>query len=153
MISREKEKQLLKYLKSLPIDDTNKSFVKYIEKDLKPIAVRSRKNKGRSLQIYVAKAISHYTGIPYGKDELISSRIMGCSGNDVVLIGEAKKKFPWSVECKNVESINIWNVKDQAESNLEDFDNWLIVMKKNGQKPLAILDFDVFMENWFKEKQ
>lgn len=123
---------------------------KKLEKEAKPISVRSRKAKGRDLQKYVAQRISDMTGIPCGKDELIESREMGQSGKDIKLIGPAKDVFEFDIECKNVESFSIYKTMEQAIANTDEGRSWLIVWKKNGIKPVAILDFEKFLEIYFK---
>ena len=67
---------------------------------------RSAKNKGKRLQNKVRDLIleKFQTLEP---DE-VRSTTMGDSGEDVLLSPAARKKFPFSVECKNQEKINIW---------------------------------------------
>ena len=38
---------------------------------------------------------------------------MGAGGEDLIMAG-AREKFPYSIECKNQESINIWKSYEQA---------------------------------------
>lgn len=101
---------------------------------------RSAKNKGARLQKMVAEAISELTGIATGKDEMIASREMGQSGTDIRLIGQARKEFPFAVECKNCEtwSINKWI--EQAKSNEEKNMQWLLIVKCNQLQPYVIID-------------
>ena len=40
---------------------------------------------------------------------------MGDSGEDILLSPAARKLFPFSVECKNQEKLNIWSSLEQAE--------------------------------------
>lgn len=63
------------------------------------ISSRSCKNKGAKFQKEIAACISELINIPFGKDECIASRQMGGTGTDIILVGPAKKLFPWSVEC------------------------------------------------------
>jgi len=106
----------------------------------------SAKAKGRKLQQLVAKKISELTGIPHGKDCLIESREMGQSGVDVKLIGEARDKFPFSIECKNCEKWTMSSFIDQAKSNIMPDTMWLLVMGKNRAKPVVCMDLDDFFE-------
>ena len=71
------------------------------------ISIASAKAKGRRLQQFICTKISDLLNIPWGKDELIASREMGQSGTDIRLIGTAKKRFPYSVECKWQETWSI----------------------------------------------
>ena len=112
----------------------------------------STKAKGRNLQKWAAKKISELTGIPYGKDELIASRPMGQPGTDIVLKGEARKKFPFSVECKNQERWDIHSWIRQAQCNQLDKTDWLIICKKNRMHPVVIIDAECFFNILKKEK-
>lgn len=116
----------------------------------KRITIASAKGKGRSLQYWVCEQISKFTGIPYkqGDDEcLIQSRPMGISGNDVILRGEAKKVFPFSIECKSSEGLDLVGTIEQAKSNTSPGTNWLIVHKRKAiAKPIVILEWDAFVE-------
>ena len=108
----------------------------------------SCKAKGRKLQQYVAEQISNILSIPWGKDELIRSRGMGQSGVDVVLVGEAKEKFPWSVECKNTQKLNLWDAIGQARDNQLDGTDWLLCVKKNHESPVVVMDSMIFFKLW-----
>ena len=110
----------------------------------------SCKAKGRKLQQYVAEQISNILDIPWGKDELIRSREMAQSGVDVVLLGRAKEKFPWSIECKNTEKLNLWDAIRQARDNQQDGTDWLLVVKKNHEGPVVCIDSMVFFKLWYR---
>ena len=112
------------------------------------ISVQAGKAKGRRLQQWTAKWISVITKIPWGKDELIASREMGQSGVDVRLIGEAKRLFPFSVECKNQEKWAIHQWIDQAKQNIMPETEWLLIAKRNQMDPVVIMDAEVFMGIW-----
>ena len=107
---------------------------------------RSAKNKGVRLQKWCAEKISKLLNIPCGKDELISSRTMGISGTDVILIGKAKKEFPYSIENKNCESWAFPKWIKQAKENQEKGTNWLLIVKKNHHEPIVVMDADVFFK-------
>lgn len=110
------------------------------------ISIASRKAKGRNLQQYVAKKISEITGIPYGKDEMIASREMGQSGTDVRLIGEAKKLFPFSIECKYQENWSIPAWIQQAKDNWKKGTDWLLFMRKNRHEEIVCMDAEAFFK-------
>ena len=74
---------------------------------------QSAKSKGRLLQKWVVnKLIESFDIHP----EDIKSCSMGAGGEDVVMARAAREKFPYSVECKNVERLNVWDAYDQALS-------------------------------------
>ncbi len=108
------------------------------------IKTASAKSKGRALQQWTCQKISDLLGIPWGKDELISSREMGQAGTDVRLIGEAQERFPFSVECKNQETWAIPQWIRQAQANQKKGTHWLLVAKRNRTKPVVIMDAVVF---------
>ena len=110
----------------------------------------SCKAKGRKLQQYIAEQISNILDIPWGPDELIRSRESGQKGVDVVLLGKAKEKFPWSVECKNVEKLNWWDAIKQARTNQLDGTDWLLVVKKNHEGPVVVMDSMIFFKLWWR---
>lgn len=106
----------------------------------------SCKAKGRTFQQWVAKKISEVTCIPFGKDELIASREMGQSGTDIRLIGDAKKLFPYSVECKNQETWSVVKWIEQAKSNQEKNTDWVLFIKKNRHEPVVVIDAEHFFK-------
>lgn len=104
------------------------------------ISVHSAKAKGRSLQQWACKRISELIGLPWGPDEMIASR-EGCqNGTDVRLVGEAKKLFPFSVECKWQETWSIPAWMKQAQDNQDPNTDWLLIVKKNRMDPIVIMD-------------
>jgi len=114
------------------------------------ISVKSAKAKGRRLQNWVAEHISDITGIPWGKDELIEGREMSQKGVDVKLYGKAKDMFPYSIECKSQET---WSIPDwikQTKSNQIEGTDWLLFCKRSREKPIVILDAEVFFELYKK---
>ena len=69
---------------------------------------------------------------------------MGAGGEDLIMARAARQKFPFSIECKNVEKLNVWEAYEQAKSNCKDYEP-LVVMKKNQKKPLVVIDADYFI--------
>ena len=112
------------------------------------IKIRSAKAKGRNLQNWVAKKISCLLGIPFANQDdeaLIASRQMGQAGTDVILRGEALKKFPFSIECKSCEQWNIPAFIKQAKKNTIKGTNWLLFLKRKSLKsPIVVLDANLF---------
>ena len=70
---------------------------------------------------------------------------MGCGGEDLQLSPAAKKLFRFSVECKNVERLNVYDAYEQASANSGDHEP-LLIMKKNHKKPLVVMDAEHFVE-------
>ncbi len=114
------------------------------------ITPKSRKAKGRRLQNWAAKKVSKLLNIPWGKDKDIQGREMGQSGVDVKLYGEALKLFPFSIECKSQETWSVPAWVRQAQDNEKEGTHWLLICKKNREKPIIILDADVFFKLYKK---
>jgi len=76
--------------------------------------------------------------------EDIESRSMGAGGEDLIMARAARERFPFSVECKNVEKLNVWEAYEQAKSNSNDYEP-IVIMKKNQKKPLVVVDADFFI--------
>ena len=74
----------------------------------------------------------------------VFSRSMGASGEDVMLSPRARVLFPYSVECKNVEKLNIWQAYKQASANSGDYEP-IVFVKRNHHKPLAVVDAEHFI--------
>ena len=77
--------------------------------------------------------------------EDIKTAVMGESGEDIKMARAAREKFPMSIECKNVEKLNVWEAYEQAASNCGDFEP-IVVMKKNRKKPLVVVDAEYFIK-------
>ena len=102
----------------------------------------SAKAKGRRLQQKFMQLLIEKLDID---PEDIESRSMGAGGEDLIMSKAARTKFPFSVECKNQERLNIWSAWEQANNNRGVYEP-LVVIKRNGTTPLVVLDAKVFME-------
>ena len=108
---------------------------------------QSRKAKGRRLQQQFMQLLIEKLEID---PEDIESRSMGAGGEDLIMSKAARNKFPYSIECKNQESLNIWKAWDQANGNKGIYEP-MIVIKKNGVSPLIVIDAENFLD-MIKEK-
>ena len=97
---------------------------------------QSAKAKGRKLQQWVRTQLIEQLDV---HPEDIESRSMGAGGEDLIMARAARQKFPFSIECKNVEKLNVWEAYEQAKANCNDYEP-LVVMKKNQKKPLVVID-------------
>jgi len=102
---------------------------------------QSAKAKGRRLQQWVRDKLVEELGV---HPEDIESRSMGAGGEDLIMARAAREKFPYSIECKNVEKLNVWDAYTQAQENSGKYEP-IVVMKKNGKKPLVVVDADYFV--------
>ena len=103
---------------------------------------QSRKAKGRRLQQQFMQLLIEKLDID---SEDIESRSMGAGGEDLIMSKAARTKFPYSIECKNQESLNIWKAWEQANGNKGLYEP-LVVIKKNGVRPLVVLDAENFLD-------
>jgi len=103
--------------------------------------VQSAKAKGRNLQKKVRELLIEHLGVD---PEDIESRSMGAGGEDLIMAKAARNLFPYSIECKNQEALNIWAAYKQAEENCKGYEP-LAVIKRNHHKPLAVLDLETFI--------
>ena len=103
---------------------------------------QSRKAKGRRLQNQFMQLLIEKLEID---PEDIESRSMGAGGEDLIMSKAARNKFPYSVECKNQERMNIWSAWEQANNNKGIYEP-LVVIKKNGVNPLIVVDAENFLE-------
>ena len=71
--------------------------------------------------------------------------MMGESGEDIKMARAAREKFPMSIECKNVERLNVFEAYEQASANCGDYEP-IVVMKKNRKKPLVVEDAEYFIK-------
>lgn len=103
---------------------------------------RSAKDKGRRLQQWVRQMLIEILDV---HPEDVESRSMGAGGEDLIMARAARQKFPHSIECKNVERLNVWDAYDQAVTNAGDYEP-IVVMKKNRKKPLVVVDAEYFIK-------
>lgn len=104
---------------------------------------QSAKSKGRRLQQFVRDAIMK--AFPNLKKGDVRSTPMGVSGSDIMLSPAAREVFPYNVECKNVEKLNIWKAIEQAKEG-DEGDIPIVIFKKNNADPMVAMPFEHFME-------
>lgn len=107
---------------------------------------QSAKAKGRRFQQWVRDKLIEILSI---NEDDVESRSMGASGEDLIMAQAARQRFPFSIECKNQEKINIWNSYSQAETNSGKYEPILFI-KKNNKKPLVVIDAEYFINLYRK---
>ena len=106
------------------------------------ISTSSRKAKGRRLQNKVRDLILEKFDL---HPDDVRGAIMGESGEDIKLSHSARKLFPFSVECKAQEKLNIWESLKQAEDNASDYKP-LLIFKRNRSKTYVTLSLEDFLD-------
>ena len=101
----------------------------------------SAKAKGRRLQQWFRDLLIEKLNV---HPEDIESRSIGAGGEDLIMARAARKKFPYSIECKNQEAVNVWKSYEQAKENSGDYEP-IVVLKRNNTKPLVLVDADYFV--------
>ena len=105
---------------------------------------QAAKAKGRRLQQWVRDRL-----ISKGANfEDVSSTSMGAGGEDIKLSSMARQAFPYSIECKNQERVNLWKAYEQATSNAGKHEP-LLIIKRNSSKPLAVVDAEHFINRCY----
>ena len=102
----------------------------------------SAKAKGRKLQQWFAKLLVEQLGLD---EEDLESRPMGSQGEDIILGKQSRQIFPYSIECKNQEKVNVWAAYEQAEENCKGYEP-VVVIKRNRSKPLVVVDAEAFVK-------
>ena len=103
---------------------------------------QSAKAKGRKLQKWFRDVLIEQLKI---HEEDIESRSMGAGGEDLIMARSARERFPYSIECKNQEEINLWEAYKQACDNSGKYEP-IVVLKRNNHKPLVIIDAESFVK-------
>lgn len=102
----------------------------------------SAKAKGRKLCKAVAdKILGKFPSLQSDDVRVTSS---GATGEDLSLSPLARLKFPFSIECKNQEKINIWAAIEQAQSNCGTHTP-LLIFSRNRSKTYCVIEIDDFM--------
>lgn len=104
---------------------------------------RSAKAKGRRFQQEVRDAfLDRVTQL---EPDDIRSNPMGAPGEDLLLSPAARKFFPYAVECKNVEKLNIWEAIKQARAHSDKYPP-LVAFKRNTEEPFIAIPMNIFLE-------
>jgi len=108
----------------------------------------TRKAKGRKFQQWCRDLVRETFCL---EEDDVRSTSMGAGGEDILLSPAARKVFPYSIECKNVERLNVWEAYEQACENAGDHQP-LLFMKKNHKKALVVLDAEYFVKGLTHER-
>ena len=105
---------------------------------------RSAKNKGVRLQNWTRDLLLKLA--PSLKKDDIRCAIMGERDEDIKLSPAAREIYRISVECKNVEKLNVWNAYEQALDNCPLDCEPVVVFKKNHKTPKVMVDAEFFFK-------
>lgn len=110
---------------------------------------QSAKVKGRRLQQYVRDKLLELA--PHLGQRDVTSTSMGAGGIDVKLSEAAYKVYPWDIECKNQEALNIWKAMEQAAEHGEGLPT--LVFKRNRSGVYICFPFEAFLERYYGKKK
>jgi len=112
---------------------------------------QSAKAKGRKFQQKVRDLLLSAADSLTPDD--VRSTSMGAGGSDILLSTAAKAIYPWSVECKAQERVNVWEAYKQAEANKDHEDDEPVVfISRNRHKPLVLVDAEWFVTQRYRSK-
>jgi len=103
---------------------------------------RSCKAKGKRLTNQIALDIVKRLNLQSGDAKAPPT---SCPGEDVWLSPTAQAAFPFSIEAKNVEKLNVWTALKQCEANAGDLTP-LLIIKRNRSKTYAVLLWDELLD-------
>ena len=113
---------------------------------------RSCKSKGRRLQNYTCSRLRDLfsgTDLYENRDLLnldIKPAIMGESGIDIKLSGNAWLHFPFDIECKNCERWNVPMFWNQCLINTGTDRKPMLILKRNHSDTLCVVRFSDMLE-------
>ena len=109
---------------------------------------RSAKAKGKRFEKKVGQLIAASINEKYGRYEMVRPAFGGEPGRDIILVGAAAEKYPFSVECKCQERWDIPAYIEQAIKNCQPGNDYQVVIAKNRTEPHVIMKFDVWLDYW-----
>jgi hypothetical protein len=106
----------------------------------------SAKAKGRRLCQAVAEKL--LTWAPDLKPDDIYVTPSGVTGEDLKLSPAAREIYPYAVECKNQESLNIWSALEQSRTHVKNPDvTPLVVFTRNREgREYVALELEHFLK-------
>jgi hypothetical protein len=109
---------------------------------------QSAKAKGRRLQQDVCKLLVEAQ--PSLEKDDVRSTSMGAPGEDILFSPAARRVYPFSVECKNVEKLNIWEAIKQAESQNRAYPP-MVCFTKNGEDIYVAVKIKDFLDSYKRD--
>ncbi len=105
--------------------------------------IKSAKAKGRRLQNWVRECLI----ADLLKPEEVSTAIMGETGVDVKIVRHKQYMFPMKIECKSQKDgfSAVYKAIKQCQNHSGEGEP-LVIIKQDGQKPLAVLDAEYFID-------
>ena len=104
----------------------------------------SAKQKGRRLASKVRESLLQWA--PDLNEGDIHVTPSGVTGPDLYLSPLALKTYPFAIECKNQEAINIWASIKQSESHVKTDEIPVLVFSRNHAEVMVCLKLENFLK-------
>lgn len=104
----------------------------------------SCKQKGRKACKDVQELLYKYA--PYLQPGDIEVTSSGVTGEDIKLSPAARVQYPYAIECKNQEKLNIWSAIEQAKTHVKTSEIPLLFFKRNRSDLMVCLSAEDFMK-------
>jgi hypothetical protein len=127
--------------------DVVKQISAKLERSQHRILNASAKGKGYSLQVWVCDRVAKLFGVKWSNSDdesPVASRPMGQRGEDIILRGEVRNRFPFSIECKAVKELRLADAVKQAEANAAKGRFPVVVYRQTGVDPVVIMSWGTF---------
>lgn len=111
------------------------------KKGIKPASCRA---KGKKNEKEIATRLAEIFGLDL--EDFYSCR-SGQKECDIQLSKAAKERFPFHVEAKHVNALNIWSAINQAETEAKPGFTPIVIFKRDRSKRYVTIELEQFL-NW-----
>ena len=133
---------------SFPVKwDMVRKICSKLDRSQRRISNASAKAKGMGLQAWVCDRVARLLGVAWNNSDdesPVASRPSGQHGCDIILRGDARRRFPWDLECKAVKELRIADAVKQAGLNAAAGRFPAVVYRQTGLEPVVILSWGTF---------
>lgn len=108
--------------------------------------IHSCKAKGRRACLELAELLLKYC--PDLKPDDIRVTSSSACGEDILLSPKAREIYPYAIEVKNVEKLNVWKAYEQARTHLKQTPERIVpilAFKRNRSDMLVCLNVEDFL--------
>lgn len=106
---------------------------------------KSAKAKGRRLAMEIRELLLK-AALGGLDDADIGITPSGVTGDDLFFSPKGREYYPFSVECKNQERLNIWEAIDQVNKRARPDSIPVVFFRKNHQRPYIAMDAEIFIQ-------
>ena len=106
----------------------------------------SAKAKGRKACKDVQELL--YKNAPHLQPGDIEVTSSGATGEDIKLSPAARLVYPFAIECKNQEKLNIWSAIEQAKTHVKGTEIPVLFFKRNRSDLMVCLSAEDFIKLW-----